>query len=400
MSYTTRIIAVFCLGWAIIYADRTALFPLLPAISGELGLSAVQAGAIASAYFLAYISVQPLAGVIGDRLGLKQVLVAMVLLAGLGLAGLALLARDYAPLIVLIAIHGAGAGVYYPMAYSIALYAVPAAKRGLSSAIIGAGMSLGLALGLAASGPLYLAVGTWRAPYLVMAVPTLAAALIFWLAVRPIAPRPQSAGGTRKALLDPTVLSLNAMTFCSLYGFWSVISWGPTYFQTERGLGLGVAGGYAALVAVAAIPAALLTGRFSDRIGRRRLALILLPLGAGAIALVAGAGSPEVLMLALVAYGLTGKLALDPVSVSWVADRVSSTRPQAMGAVMGMFSFSGMSSAVVAPLVAGWIKDSTGSLQGALYLAAGVVLAGMVFAALAGESRPSDIGQCYIGANC
>ena len=32
-------IAVFFLGWAIIYADRTALFPLLPAISGEMRLS-------------------------------------------------------------------------------------------------------------------------------------------------------------------------------------------------------------------------------------------------------------------------------------------------------------------------------------------------------------------------
>ena len=400
MSYTTRVIAVFCLGWAIIYADRTALFPLLPAISAEMNLSALQAGAIASAYFLAYISVQPLAGIIGDRLGLKRVLVAMVLVAGLGLAGLALLARDYWPLVLLIALHGGGAGVYYPMAYSIALYAVPAAKRGRSAAIIGAGMSLGLALGLAAAGPLYLAAGTWRAPYLVMAVPTLAAALLFWLAVRPVPPRVQTATGTRKALLDRTVLCLNAMTFCSLYGFWSVITWGPTYFQTERGLGLGVAGGYTALVAAAAIPAALLTGRISDRIGRRRLSLVLLPLGAASIALVASSQSLEMLLLALLAYGLTGKLALDPVSVSWVADRVSSTQPQALGAVMGLFSFSGMSSAVAAPLVSGLIKDSTGSLQGALYLAAGLVLAGMVFAALARESRPSDIGQCFIGSNC
>ena len=82
MSYPARIVAVFCLGWAIIYADRTALFPLLPVIGGEMGLSAVQAGAIASAYFLAYVVVQPFVGVIGDRLGLKRVLVAMVLVAG------------------------------------------------------------------------------------------------------------------------------------------------------------------------------------------------------------------------------------------------------------------------------------------------------------------------------
>ena len=172
MSYPARIVAVFCLGWAIIYADRTALFPLLPAISAEMNLTGVQAGAIASAYFLAYVVVQPFVGIIGDRLGLKRVLVAMVLVAGLGLTALALLARDYVPLVGFIALHGAGAGVYYPLAYSIALYTVPPAQRGLSSGIINSGMSVGLALGLAAAGPLYLATGTWRAPYLAMAIPT------------------------------------------------------------------------------------------------------------------------------------------------------------------------------------------------------------------------------------
>ena len=101
--------------------------------------------------------------------------------------------------------------------------------------------------------------------------------------------------------------------------------------------------------------------------------------------------SVEALVIALVAYGVTGKLALDPIVVAWLADRVSVTEPQAMGSVLGVFSFAGMSSAVVAPLVSGWIKDTTGSLEGALYLAAGLVLAGMVFAALARDAghRPS-----------
>jgi MFS family permease len=181
------------------------------------------------------------------------------------------------------------------------------------------------------------------------------------------------------------------MAFCSLYGFWAVITWGPTFIQTERGLGLGVAGAYTALVAVAAIPAALLLGRFSDRFGRRRLALLLLPLAAACILLLSRVQTLEALVIALVAYGLTGKLALDPVTVAWLGDRVAATEPQAIGAVMGVFSFSGMSSAVVAPLISGWVKDTTGSLEGALVLAAALVLVGTVFAALAGEAsrRPS-----------
>ena len=59
-----------------------------------------------------------------------------------------------------------------------------------------------------------------------------------------------------------------------------------------------------------------------------------------------------------------------------------------MGAVIGVFSYSGKFSAAVAPLVSGRIKDTTGSLQGALYLPAGWVVVGMLFVALATESHP------------
>ncbi len=389
MTYTARVIALFCVGWAVIYADRTALFPLLPAISNEMGLSAVQAGAIASAYFLAYIAVQPAAGYLGDRLGLKRVLVAMVLLAGLGLSALALLADNYPALLLLIAVHGAGAGVYYPAAFSITMYTVPPERRGLGSALINSGMSLGLALGLVAAGPLYLATGTWRAPYLAMALPTLAMALVFLLGIRPVAPRAASTGGSLAILSDRTLLCLNATSFCSIYGFWSVVTWGPTFMQDERGLGLGASGAFTALVAVAAIPAGLLLGRISDRAGRRRLALVLLPVAAASIVLLASARSIPALVLALLIYGLAGKLAIDPVLVSWVGDRATVTGPHSMGIAMGLFSFSGMSAAVVAPLVNGWIKDATGSLEGGLYLSAAVVLAGVAFTLTARECRPT-----------
>lgn len=392
MRYVYQIIGVFCLGWAIIYADRTALYPLLPAIANDLHLTGAQAGSIASTYFFAYIAVQPLAGVLGDRVGLKRVLVAMVLLAGLGLLGLALFANSYWLLLLFMALHGAGAGVYYPAAYSITLYTVPPERRGLSSAVINSGMSLGLALGLMAAGPLYLATASWRAPYTVMALPTLGLALLFTLAVRPVPVQPQSARGTWQVLRDPTLLCLNAIGFCSLYGFWVVITWGPTFLQTERGLGLSASGLYTALIALTALVAGLVTGRLSDVIGRKVLSLLLLPLAAAAILALALVGSVESMVAALVIYGLVGKLALDPVILAWVGDRVLATQPQAMGAAVGVFSFSAMSSAVIAPLLSGWLKDMTGSLVTAFYLGAGIVLAGVLFGVIAREVTPGPQG--------
>ena len=376
MSYVYRIIALFCLGWAIIYADRTALYPMLPVLGAELNLTAAQAGAIASAYFAAYAVAMPLSGFLGDRFGLKRVLVAMVLLAGLGLTGLALLANNYELIIFFIALAGAGVGVFYPAAYSIALYSAPAERRGFSAAVINSGMSVGLGLGLAAAGPLYLLTGTWRAPYLAMAVLTVGVALLFQLGVRPIPPRPQSARATWKLILNPTLLAMDVAAFCSLYGFWVAVTWGPTFFQSERGLSLSASGLYTALIAVAALPAGLLTGRISDRWGRRRVALVLLPLAAGSLLLLAGVQSMPALVAGLIAYGLTGKLALDPVASAWAADIIALKEPQAMGSAMGVLQLRRHALGHPGARHQRLDQGRHGSLVVAFYLAAVLVLAG------------------------
>jgi len=60
--------------------------------------------------------------------------------------------------------------------------------------------------------------------------------------------------------------------------------------------------------------------------------------------------------------------------VSHVAEK----SPAALGAAVGVFNLVGMSAAVIAPLISGMVKDMTGSLAGAFYLGALIVLAGMI----------------------
>lgn len=56
-----------------------------------------------------------------------------------------------------------------------------------------------------------------------------------------------------------------------------------------------------------------------------------------------------------------------------------------MGSAMGVYSFAGMLSAILAPVISGWIKDVTGSLVAAFYLAAVLVLAGAAAMVVARE---------------
>lgn len=379
MAYVYRVLALFCLGWTVVYADRTVLYPMLPVVGREFRLSGAETGAISSAYFLFYTTAQLLSGMLGDRFGLKRVLVLFSFVSALGIAAIGSLAMSYFTLIIFTALHGAGAGGYYPLAYSLTIYTVPRWMRGLSSAIIGCGMSIGLASGLALAGPLYHAAGNWRFPFLVLAVPTfLVAASYLWL-IRDIRPSHPSSPSVLAVLKDRDLLCLNAAGFCSLYGYWVILIWGPTFLQTERGLGLTTSGLFTGLIAIAAIPASLTAGRLSDRVGRKRLTLFLFPLAAASIFALAYVQTKAGLILVLLSYGLFGKLAWEPVAIAWVGDRVSATKPQAMGTAIGVFSFVSVLSAVVAPVITGWIKDLTGSLVGGFYIGALIALCGFFF---------------------
>lgn len=383
--------APLALGALFMYADRTVLYPMLEVIAAEFRLSGTATGFITSTYFLLYVLMQVPAGLLGDALGLKKVLVGFYLVGGGTLLLLGLIANNYLFLIVLVGLHGVGMGAYYPTSYGINIGTVPKERRGLASAIINSGMSIGTALGLVLSGPIYLATGNWRWPFLLLALPTMLVPFLF----QRYLPEPRglvSAGNNKgqavdlkKILADKDLWALNLSAFCAGYGFWVALTWGPSFFATERSLGLTTAGIFTAIPALAAIPAALFVGRLSDRMGRRRLALILYPLQAVTIFALAYVKSVPVLVAALILYGVIGRTVSDTVIISWFGDHVAEKSPAALGAAVGVFNLVGMSAAVIAPLVSGIVKDSTGSLAGAFYLGALVVLAGMVCAGITRE---------------
>ncbi len=373
--YLWRLVALCCAGWAIIYADRTALYPLLSVIAREFGLSGVQTGWITGTYFCLYVATLAVSGLLAERYGLKRILVLSSLISAIGILGFGL-AGDYTTLLLVAGLHGAGGGPYYTLAYSLMIYTTPPGLRGVASGLINGGMSLGLAAGLAMAGPLYHATGSWRAPFLLLAVPTLVAVGLYQWLVHDVGTGTRRGSPLAALCSDPTLVCMNLTGFCVLYGWWVILSWGPVFFQTERGLGLTRSGLYTLVIAVTAIPSGLLLGHLSDRIGRKRIILVMLPLMAAALAAVPQVRSHAGMLLVLLAYGVVGKLAWDPLSIAWLGDYVAHRRGEAVGTTVALFSFVGVASAVVGPPLTGWIKDVTGSLRGGFYVAAALALVG------------------------
>lgn len=390
--YLTRLVALFCAGWAVIYADRTILYPLLTVIAGEFGLTGFQTGLISSTYFTLYVAAMLPAGLLAERLGLKRTLVLFFFVSAAGVAGFGAAAVNYLALLAMAGLHGAGAGAYYTMAYSITIHTVPSRHRGIASGVINGGMSVGLAVGLALAGPLFHATGSWRMPFAILAVPTVLMAALFQGAVREVPISRRRATPVWELLCDPTLLRMNLSGFCVLYGWWVVLSWGPVFFQSERNVSLTMSGLYTLVIAATAIPSGLILGRLSDRIGRKRIILTMLPLMALSLVVIPQVTSRTGMLLSLLAYGLVGKLAWDPLAIAWLGDYAARHRPEAVGAAVALFSFCSVVSAVVAPPVTGWIKDVTGSLAGGFYLAAAVVLVGFALSLGPADGRRGGAG--------
>ncbi|MIM38738.1 MFS transporter, partial [Listeria monocytogenes] len=81
-SYWKKVVAIFFVGWILMYATRTIFNPIMGVIGEEFNLSNTQLGLANSIFFLTYAVAQIPFGIIGDKIGRKLVIaLGFVLLA-------------------------------------------------------------------------------------------------------------------------------------------------------------------------------------------------------------------------------------------------------------------------------------------------------------------------------
>ena len=371
----------FFLGWIFIYADRMILNPVQTLIRSEFQLTNAEVGLISSIFFLTYTFMQVPSGMLGDKFGKTKVIALGFAIFGL-FTGITGIAGSFGVLLVARALMGIGQGFYYGPQYGLSSELIPTKYRTLGSAIINSGQAFGITLGLVASS--WIAVdldGGWRMPFYVFAVPTLLVGLAILVFIRSPKSDPAVAQHQEKPkfmdlLKNKNLVLTYLLVFCSLYGFFVMCTWLPVYLEEVRQISRSDTGFVSSLVAWTSIPAALLYGYISDKIGKRRpVILCLLPLAACSIALLLLTESRTLMIVALVCYGFFGKLATDPLAIALIAD--NSPRNQ-LSTAFGIFNFVGMSSAIVAPYATGLLRDITGSWNSGFYVAVALLLIGIV----------------------
>ena len=100
------------------YADRQAIFSVFPLLKSEMGLSDVQLGVVGAAFMWVYALGGPLAGLIGDRVNRKALILGGLIFWSLITIATAL-SRTYWQLVVFRALEGLGETFYFPASMSL-----------------------------------------------------------------------------------------------------------------------------------------------------------------------------------------------------------------------------------------------------------------------------------------
>ncbi len=153
--------------------------PLLPAIRTAFGLNYTQASFVTTAFALSGGAGQLPAGWLADRIS-PSVMIAIGTL-GVAIGGVLVgIAPTYVMLLVLMVIMGLMTGGYHPASTPLILASVEPKQRGraLGLHLLGGNSSFFIAPLLA--GPMLAAWG-WRAPFIILAIPTAIFGLVFYI---------------------------------------------------------------------------------------------------------------------------------------------------------------------------------------------------------------------------
>lgn len=397
IPYWGKVVIVFFFGWVALYATRTILNPIMGDIESAFSLSKAQLGLISSIFFIGYAAMNVPAGILGDKIGKKKVLVPGVILFG-SLAAVTGMMPTFFLFISAWLMVGLAQGVYYGPQYGISSEIIPKNRLTLGSAVINAGMAFGTSIGYYISSYVVGEWGFgWRVPFFVIAVPVVIIGIAMAIVVKD---KPKTREEVQSQTAEPfkfsslfnrNLILAYIIIFCSIYGFFMIITWLPYYLETARGLTGGNIAFVASLVPWAAIPGSLFFSWLSDKWGRRKpVLLMMLPFGILSTASIVYFDSMPILYITLIVYGIVGKISVNPVLIAVVANNAPQ---QSLGTAFGFYNFVGMLGSILAPYITGWLTDTTGSMNIGFYFAAALLIIAWIASSLIDESHLPDTGK-------
>jgi CP family cyanate transporter-like MFS transporter len=394
---------MLALTWLVAFNLRSGLIglgPSLPDIIADLGLSHAQASFLVAVPPLMMGIMAVPGGGWTDRRGPVLVIAFGLALVAVG-GGLRAVAPDFALLLAATFVFGAGIGLSQPPLPRLMRGLFPR-RLGVSTGIYASGLITGSITAASLTGP-YLDrmadPAAWRQPFAFWGV---VATLVFLLWV--VALRPWRTGDTMSSAAADVRAAMvswspwrdrGAWITAALFAaqglvYYLLVAWLPAIYH-EAGLDAAATAGLFAVYNVATLPAILFFPSWSDRLGRRRppifVAAVLGTVGVVGLLVAPTAGPWLWAWPAMAGAAVSGLLAMSLVLPADIAPRGFT------GAAAGMVLGIGYAASAAGPVIAGVVRDVTGSFQAALLLLVGLGIAMIALALVAPELPQRRAGQ-------
>jgi len=382
------------------YADRQAIFSVFEPLKSEMNLTDVQLGVVGAAFMWVYAGFGTIAGLIGDRLKRKPLIIGgLVFWSAITIA--TALSTRYAHLVIFRALEGFGEAFYFPASMSlISAYHGPE-TRSRAMSIHQSSVYAGTIAGGSVAGVLGQHYG-WRSSfYLFGSLGVLLGVVLLLLLREPGAElaneraqvtaqpelassrQPRSAITTLIDLLtNPMVRILTIVFIGANFVAMIFLTWMPTFLYRKFDLSLAMAGLSATVyLQIASVLGVLTGGVLADRLARRTpggrmlTQAIGLALGVPFIFLAGWTISVPMVILALVGFGYFKGL----YDANIWASLHDVVRPERRASAVGLMNSLGWIGGGVAPIAIAAASERFGmsaciSASSAIYFLIAVLL--------------------------
>jgi ACS family sodium-dependent inorganic phosphate cotransporter len=404
--------------------DRIAISIAIIPMAEDNGWSPTLQGAVMSAFFLGYVTLQIPAGYLSDRFGGKWVLGLGVLFWSLfTLLTPASAALGITVLLACRFLMGVAEAVTWPSIYSLYSRWVHPDRRASAVGLMNSGISGGAVIALICT-PWLISVWSWQGAFYLYGVLG-----VLWFAVWAPLARSRPADKTdwdtadavlataeagsaasqndvsaqpvyprltvRGMLRSRAVWAVAVAHICINWSLYLVLSWFPTFVNRELGADLQLAGFLALAPTIVSLVMAPLAGRLFDRLvakGHDRLKVrrVMQSLAfAGITAAMMAITLTDSLILSVAVITLSN--ALTAFSIGGFATNHLDIAPNQSGLLMGVTNTLAAVSSSASVFVSGWIQDLSGGWDAVFLTAAGVsVFGAVIYGSLSGVEREFD----------
>jgi MFS family permease len=319
------------------YADRQAIFSVFELLKSEMHLNDVQLGIVGASFMWVYAGIGPIAGLVGDRINRKTLIIAGLVFWSVITTATAL-STQYSHLVLFRALEGFGEAFYFPASMSLLSDYHGPATRSRAMSIHQSSVYAGTIAGGSVAGVLGQHFG-WRSSfYLFGSLGVLLGALLLFFLREPqrkksskatdsVDPLDRGAGAgsapskndsslsgvfstVRDLFANPMVRILTAVFVGANFVAMIFLTWMPSFLYRKFNLSLAMAGVSAtAYLQIASVLGVLSGGVLADKLakanrsGRMLTQAIGLTFGVPFIFLAGWTLSVPVVILALTGFG-------------------------------------------------------------------------------------------------